>query len=418
VRKRFYVRNRDFEYLVSMFVALFLILVLLGVSKSTSIELSSGTKTQSFFTFCPCMGRIGNQLEHYLQAFDLSLRTGRILILPPFLDWNEKPVRFVSFDEMFDLEYLRSNGLPKALTFKMFMDLYSDTWTNRKAFCSPYGNKSCKEFGKLGVPGNYWERIGLEFDGGDVRKVLTASNANEMKEYDIIVMTTSKFSFPAPQSALRHHQMLKWSASISSKATQLIQENIPSSEPFVTVHIRAAIDFIRACSHDNTKRAFENANFRELKKFFEARTCFENGHNVSYRMCEPRQDDYVNAVQNALERTSSCHVFVASDLKPSKLSKLLSSKLLKPPSSRSDCSSVTLFSQQNSADPLVDLAVMAQGTHFIGNCVSSFTAIVARERRASARTTTYWGARLDREEVLFSNTATSADGSHNNDDEL
>ena len=137
-----------------------LVLVLIcGASSTLNTE-------ERFFTFCPCMGRMGNQLEHYLQAFDLSLQTNRTLILPPFVDWNAKPaVRFVSFDEIFDLQYLRSNGLPNAVTFEMFMNEYGDAWNDRKAFCKSRSTKSCEAFGKLGTPGNYWKRLGIEFDG-------------------------------------------------------------------------------------------------------------------------------------------------------------------------------------------------------------------------------------------------------------
>ena len=176
-----------------------LVLVLIcGASSTLNTE-------ERFFTFCPCMGRMGNQLEHYLQAFDLSLQTNRTLILPPFVDWNAKPaVRFVSFDEIFDLQYLRSNGLPNAVTFEMFMNEYGDTWNDRKAFCKSRSTKSCEALGKLGTPGNYWKRLGIEFDG-EVRKVLTTSNAKEMSEHGVIVLTQSGFSFPAPRSTLRHH---------------------------------------------------------------------------------------------------------------------------------------------------------------------------------------------------------------------
>ena len=369
--------------------SLILVLMLIcGASSTLNTE-------ERFFTFCPCMGRMGNQLEHYLQAFDLSLQTNRTLILPPFIDWNAKPaVRFVSFDEIFDLQYLRSNGLPNAVTFENFMNEYGDSWDNRKAFCKSPSTKRCEERGKLGTPGNYWKRLGIEFDG-EVRKVLTASNAKEMIDHDVIVLTQSGFSFPAPRSTLRHAGMLKWSDSILAKATSLIRRKVPSLEPFVSVHIRAGSDFRRSCRREGTKKAFETANFERIKKFFEARTCFERKHiSVSYRMCEPTKEDYINGVQSALEQSHSCIVYVASDLKSS--SELLSSDELKPPSSRTDCDSVTVFSQQSgNDDPYVDLAVMAQGSHFIGNCVSSFTAIVVRERMYSRRAeklpVSYWG---------------------------
>lgn len=42
------------------------------------------------------------------------------------------------------------------------------------------------------------------------------------------------------------------------------------------------------------------------------------------------------------------------------------------------------------ADPMVDLVVFTLADQFIGNCVSSFTAIAARHRRARGQPYDYW----------------------------
>jgi hypothetical protein len=42
------------------------------------------------------------------------------------------------------------------------------------------------------------------------------------------------------------------------------------------------------------------------------------------------------------------------------------------------------------ADPMVDLVVFTLADQFIGNCVSSFTAIAARHRRARGQSYDYW----------------------------
>lgn len=42
------------------------------------------------------------------------------------------------------------------------------------------------------------------------------------------------------------------------------------------------------------------------------------------------------------------------------------------------------------ADPMLDLVVFTQANQFIGNCVSSFTAIAARHRRTRGQPYSYF----------------------------
>ena len=56
--------------------------------------------------FCPCMGRFGNQLDHYLSMIKFAHDIGRRLILPPLILFKKREIELVPFDSVFRTEKL------------------------------------------------------------------------------------------------------------------------------------------------------------------------------------------------------------------------------------------------------------------------------------------------------------------------
>ena len=51
------------------------------------------------------------------------------------------------------------------------------------------------------------------------------------------------------------------------------------------------------------------------------------------------------------------------------------------------------FHKQTGDDPLLDLVILSGSSHFIGNCVSSFSGVVKRIRDNDNLPTTFWAFR-------------------------
>jgi len=59
--------------------------------------------TRGYVFYCPCMGRFGNQAEHFLGAIAFAKALDRTLILPPWRTYKNVP-----FSDFFQVEPLQS----------------------------------------------------------------------------------------------------------------------------------------------------------------------------------------------------------------------------------------------------------------------------------------------------------------------
>jgi peptide-O-fucosyltransferase len=105
-------------------------------------------------------------------------------------------------------------------------------------------------------------------------------------------------------------------------------------------------------------------------------------------MCLPSTETIVKEVKKAVKRTGAASVFVATDNDPlvAPLTKALSksSKSSEPIVVLSSSSVASVDGIDNDLErPQLDLAVLGRLNHFVGNCVSSFSAFVQRERSVS-----------------------------------
>ena len=100
-------------------------------------------------------------------------------------------------------------------------------------------------------------------------------------------------------------------------------------------------------------------------------------------MCYPSQKTIVHQLKMAVRdfkgNTPIGAIFIASDF--NHMTDILTANF-KP-------MNITIY-QLDVSDPHLDLVILAKSNHFIGNCVSSFSAFVKRERDVSRFPSEFW----------------------------
>ena len=101
---------------------------------------------------------------------------------------------------------------------------------------------------------------------------------------------------------------------------------------------------------------------------------------LTEEMCQPSEEVIVKHLRRAIKTHKAKSVFIASDHDHM-------IETLQKFFSRSDIT----FKKLTNDDPHLDLVILGRANHFIGNCVSSFSAFVKRERDVNGFSTSFWG---------------------------
>uniref|UniRef100_A0A0N4Z089 GDP-fucose protein O-fucosyltransferase 1 n=1 Tax=Parastrongyloides trichosuri TaxID=131310 RepID=A0A0N4Z089_PARTI len=88
-----------------------------------------------YITYCPCMGRFGNQMEQFLGALSFSKLLNRTLILPPLVEYHpgESSATMADFENYFQIKPLEEYH--RVISMRTFMkDLSKNVWPEEKRF--------------------------------------------------------------------------------------------------------------------------------------------------------------------------------------------------------------------------------------------------------------------------------------------
>nr|XP_022901836.1 GDP-fucose protein O-fucosyltransferase 1 [Onthophagus taurus] len=347
-----------------------------------------------YILYCPCMGRFGNQADNFLGALGFAHGLNRTLVLPAWVEYRYGEPRSIQipFDTYFKVKHLKEYH--KVITMEEFMkDISPIIWPKDKriSFCyTPRGDtESCNA--KEGNPfGPFWDTYNIDFVSSefygplhyDVHHHDMIQKWNERypsKKWPVLAFTGAPASFPVQLENKVLHKYLKWSDLIDQKANDFIKNVLPKGA-FIGIHLRNGVDWTRACSH-----------IPQSPNLFAAPQClgYQNEHGkATSEMCMPPKDLILRQLKRIIKKYNHDpdkykvikSIFIASD----------NNYMLEELTEGLRQSNVGIFKYPQH-NPHVDLAILGRSNHFIGNCISSFSAFVKRERDGYGFPSSFWG---------------------------
>lgn len=331
----------------------------------------------------------------------------RTLILPPWVEYRKGEMRSIQvpFDTYFDVESLQEYH--RVILMADFMEELAPTiWPEDKrvSFCY-MERKSMQNKGEKSKPGchakegnpfgPFWDTFQIEFVESefygplhfDVHYSNMAERWNERypaSKWPVIAFTGAPASFPVQKENRELHEYLKWSPKYREAALKFIKGTLPKGS-FLGIHLRNGIDWVRACDH-----------IRDSQQLFASPQClgYNNEKGTLYHeLCMPPKELIIRQIKRLIKNVKQDHpknevrsIFVASD----------SNHMITELNSALQRMNITAYRLPEDS-PHLDLAILGMANHFIGNCISSYSAFVKRERDVKGFPSYFWAYPKEKE---------------------
>ncbi|CBY18054.1 unnamed protein product [Oikopleura dioica] len=316
-------------------------------------------------TFCPCMGRFGNQLDHVTSMLHKSKEMKTTLLLPSFISYEESPLALIPFENVFEVSALIEGGFDVLAASEFDFDRLTTILCHRESMTfSGDHNGATASCDLSGNPrGTYWRQLGVKFLKSDVVSALEFHD-------EPVALTGAITAFPAPQSVNYVHQYLRFAPNILKIAYEIVQR---IGSPFLGIHLRLGDDFRSACEIlDRNENCMASP---------QCGTPVVKLDKIKH--CIPPMEQILDELD--LFREKFATIYISSDKKIDK-------KIFKKRGFRvTTLDDYRDLSIPKFFDPLIDLAVQILSDYFIGNCVSSFTGFIVRQRRVKHLPVDFWG---------------------------
>eukprot|EP00794_Sanderia_malayensis_P015908 gene15908-17508_t len=367
-----------------------------SVSKQNDTDsdlVQNNVDTNGYILYCPCMGRFGNQADQLLGSLAFAKGLNRTLVLPPWIIYppsNPFTSEQVEFSRWFSVKNLRKYH--KVIGMEEFMkELAPKIWPKGKryGFCYMFRNgKSCGM--KDGNPfGPFWDHFDINFDGYfEHRGILWGSNDESVakewlerfpvSQYLVMAFQGAPGDYPSLERNQAIQKYIKFSDHINSLSDKFIIKEM-KGEAFVAVHLRNGGDMVNVCNEIKKQ---------DIDKLFCSEQCtgYRNKRKLTYEMCAPSKKEIIRKVEKYLKKLETKRLFIGSDHDSMADEFKKAFKNVKVSIHRREA-------VEEADHAIVDIAIMSKATYFIGNCVSSFTAFVRRQRESAGKPVDFFESR-------------------------
>ncbi|KAH0952545.1 hypothetical protein HN011_002327 [Eciton burchellii] len=344
------------------------------------------------------MGRFGNQVDQFLGTLAFAKALNRTLLLPAWVEYRTGEPRSIQvpFDTYFNVSQVQS--CHKVLLMESFMKhIATKTWPpeERVSFCygPREGGKSNSCNSKNGNPfGPFWDTYDIDFVNSEFYAPLHFDMLySDMKikwrqhypaSWPVLAFSGAPATYPVQLENKHLQKCLNWNDDIMNKAKTFIKTKLPKGA-FVGIHLRNGIDWVRTCTHIPTS-----------PNLFSAAQCLgyrnERG-KATMAMCLPSLPVIIRHIKRVIRNGKNIKsIFVAAD----------ENHMLDEIGEALARMQIPVFRQEPPASPHLDLAILGRSNYFIGNCISSFSAFVAREREVRGYPTFFWGFPTEKSSIV------------------